>query len=138
MPSIGGRELDLCKLFKAVYVRGGSMQVSQRKLWKEIVNEFQIPSSCTSASFTLRNHYNKCLLAYEERYFQQNSPELIVNSGGLAFISGPGPGRPVGSGNNSSHHHAQMLAHQNQLLVAAMFEQPQLIPSKASGALSNQ
>jgi hypothetical protein len=69
VPSIGGRELDLCKLFKAVYVRGGSMQVSQRKLWKEIVNEFQIPSSCTSASFTLRNHYNKCLLAYEERYF---------------------------------------------------------------------
>lgn len=28
VPSIGGKELDLCKLFKAVYVRGGSMQVS--------------------------------------------------------------------------------------------------------------
>ena len=40
VPSIGGRELDLCKLYKAVYVRGGSVQVSTRKLWKEIVNEF--------------------------------------------------------------------------------------------------
>lgn len=70
VPSIGGKELDLCKLYKAVYVRGGSVQVSTRKLWKEIVNEFQIPSSCTSASFTLRNHYNKCLLAYETRWLQ--------------------------------------------------------------------
>lgn len=77
VPSIGGRELDLCKLFKAVFVRGGSQQVSSRKLWKEIVNEFQIPSSCTSASFTLRNHYNKCLLAFENKYFSQNHPELI-------------------------------------------------------------
>jgi hypothetical protein len=25
VPSIGGRELDLCKLFKAVYIRGGSI-----------------------------------------------------------------------------------------------------------------
>ena len=40
VPSIGGKELDLCKLFRAVYIRGGSVSVSSRKLWKEIVNEF--------------------------------------------------------------------------------------------------
>lgn len=101
VPSIGGKELDLCKLFKAVFVRGGSQQVSSRKLWKEIVNEFQIPSSCTSASFTLRNHYNKCLLAFENKYFSQHHPELIDQSDGLPVLSGPGPGRPVGSGNQN-------------------------------------
>lgn len=99
MPSIGGKELDLCKLYKAVYVRGGSVQVSSRKLWKEIVNEFQIPSSCTSASFTLRNHYNRCLLAFENKFLQDNHPEAIQDRG-HAFASGPGPGRPVGSGSN--------------------------------------
>lgn len=57
VPSIGGRELDLCKFFKAVILRGGYSRVSSFKLWKEIVNEFEIPASCTSASFTLRNHY---------------------------------------------------------------------------------
>ena len=62
VPSIGGRELDLCKFFKAVILRGGYQRVSSFKLWKEIVNEFEIPPSCTSASFTLRNHYNRCLL----------------------------------------------------------------------------
>jgi hypothetical protein len=61
VPSIGGRELDLCKLFKAVVERGGSQRVSNNKLWREIVNLFEIPSSCTSASFTLRNHFSKCL-----------------------------------------------------------------------------
>jgi ARID/BRIGHT DNA binding domain len=69
VPSLGGRELDLCKLYKAVISRGGSHRVSNNKLWKEIVNEFEIPASCTSASFTLRNHYNKCLLQYEKKYF---------------------------------------------------------------------
>jgi hypothetical protein len=98
VPSIGGKELDLCKLFKAVYVRGGSMQVSTRKLWKEIVNEFQIPSSCTSASFTLRNHYNKCLLAFEAKFMQENHPELI-SSQDIDRMT-PGPGRPVGSASN--------------------------------------
>ncbi len=65
VPSIGGRELDLCKFFKAVIIRGGYQRVSSFKLWKEIVNEFEIPPSCTSASFTLRNHYNRCLLQFE-------------------------------------------------------------------------
>ena len=69
MPSLGGKELDLCKLYKAVISRGGSNRVSNNKLWKEIVNEFEIPASCTSASFTLRNHYNKCLYQYEKKYF---------------------------------------------------------------------
>jgi hypothetical protein len=69
VPSIGGKELDLCKLFKAAILRGGSQRVSNNKLWKEIVNQFEIPSSCTSASFTLRNHYNKCLLQYEKKFY---------------------------------------------------------------------
>jgi len=52
-----------------VVSRGGSNRVSNNKLWKEIVNEFEIPTSCTSASFTLRNHYNKCLYQYEKKHY---------------------------------------------------------------------
>ena len=68
IPQIGGRELNLYHLYKAVCKRGGAQVVSQNKLWKEIVNEFGLPPSCTSASFTLRNHYSKYLLAYEQKY----------------------------------------------------------------------
>lgn len=57
------------RLYKTVTKRGGSQLVTNNKQWKEIVNEFGLPSTCTSASFTLRNHYQKLLLAYEQKYF---------------------------------------------------------------------
>ena len=38
-------------------------------MWKEIVNEFGLPTTCTSASFTLRNHYTRFLLGFEQKYF---------------------------------------------------------------------
>lgn len=77
VPQIGGKELDLYKLFKEVIGRGGSQVVSDNKLWKEIVNALDLPASCTSASFTLRNHYNRCLHAYEHYYLKsKNNPNV--------------------------------------------------------------
>ena len=57
--------------------------VSNHKLWKEIVDEFGLPSTCTSASFTLKNHYQKYLLGYEQRFFfgkddTADLPELVA------------------------------------------------------------
>lgn len=71
VPQIGGKELDLFKLFKEVTNRGGFGAVCENKQWKEIVNALDLPASCTSASFTLRNHYSKCLQEYEA--FQNRS-----------------------------------------------------------------
>ena len=65
IPQIGGKELDLLQLYNSVIRRGGAQKVTNNKLWKEIVSEFDLPPSCTSASFTLKNHYQKYLLAYE-------------------------------------------------------------------------
>ena len=50
------------KFYKLVF------QVSNNKLWKEIVNEFGLPPTCTSASFTLRNHYSRFLYGFEQKY----------------------------------------------------------------------
>ncbi|KAL4509398.1 hypothetical protein ABPG72_018329 [Tetrahymena utriculariae] len=75
IPQIGGRELDFFKLYKAVIKRGGAQAVSNNKMWKEIVNEFGFPSTCTSASFTLRNHYTRFLLGYEQKYFFHKGDE---------------------------------------------------------------
>jgi len=81
VPQIGGKELDLYKLFKEVIGRGGSHQVSENKQWKEIVNALELPATCTSASFTLRNHYSKCLHAYEAYYLKaQQNPGMTLNS----------------------------------------------------------
>jgi hypothetical protein len=80
VPQIGGKELDLYKLFKEVVGRGGYNQVCDNKQWKEIVNSLDLPASCTSASFTLRNHYNKYLQAYENYYLKvQSNPSAAIN-----------------------------------------------------------
>ncbi|KRX05183.1 Armadillo-type fold [Pseudocohnilembus persalinus] len=64
-PTIGGKDLDFYVLYSSVCQRGGAIKVSDNKLWREIVNELKLPSSCTSASFTLKNHYAKYLLGFE-------------------------------------------------------------------------
>ncbi len=84
IPQIGGKELDLLALYTAVIKRGGAENVSNKKLWKEIVNEFDLPPSCTSASFTLKNHYQKYLLAYEQKvYFKKEEGEMLRELGRL-------------------------------------------------------
>ena len=57
--------------------------MSHNKMWKEIVDEFGLPSTCTSASFTLKNHYQRYLLAYEQKYYfgkddNAELPELVA------------------------------------------------------------
>lgn len=78
IPYIGAKELDLHALYLSVTKRGGAENVSNHKLWKEIVAEFSLPSSCTSASFTLKNHYQKYLLEYEQKYFFNKSDQEII------------------------------------------------------------
>ena len=80
VPQIGGKELNLCKLFKAAILRGGFQRVTTNKLWKEIVNQFEIPSSCTSASFTLKSHFTRCLWQYEKKFYESQGN---TNSSGL-------------------------------------------------------
>jgi hypothetical protein len=84
VPLIGAKELDLYALYQSVVKRGGAENVSTNKLWKEIVNEFDLPSTCTSASFTLKNHYQKYLLAYEQKFFfKKDEGDMIRELGNL-------------------------------------------------------
>lgn len=69
IPQIGGKELDVYKLYTSVTSRGGYEKVTVNKDWKNIVHEFDLPASCTSASFTLKHHYVKYLLHYERKHF---------------------------------------------------------------------
>lgn len=104
VPQIGGKELNLCKLFKAAILRGGFQRVTNNKLWKEIVNQFEIPPSCTSASFTLKSHYLRCLLQYEKKFYESQGN---INSNGLTSEGLPPlrPGVPhlIDSRSNGMH-----------------------------------
>ena len=84
VPQIGGKELDLHELYQSVIKKGGAQKVTGQKMWKEIVKEFDLPRSCTSGSYTLRNHYEKYLLAYEQKFhFGKNEEEMVRELGNV-------------------------------------------------------
>ena len=86
IPQIGGKELDCYKLYNSVVGRGGFQKVSSNKLWKEVVKELGLPASCTSASFTLKNHYQRCLLYYEQTHFLGGSVAVYsISKANLTF-----------------------------------------------------
>nr|GMD34298.1 high mobility group B protein 15-like [Ipomoea batatas]GME07539.1 high mobility group B protein 15-like [Ipomoea batatas] len=69
IPVIGGKYLDLHRLFVEVTSRGGFSKVLGEKRWKEVTTVFNFPSSATNASFILRKYYASLLHHYERIYY---------------------------------------------------------------------
>ncbi|AES77227.1 high mobility group B protein 15 [Medicago truncatula] len=69
VPIIGGKELDLCRLFIEVTSRGGIEKLMKERRWKEVTAAFSFPSTATNASFVLRKYYSSLLYHYEQIYY---------------------------------------------------------------------
>ncbi|XP_012532312.1 protein dead ringer isoform X2 [Monomorium pharaonis] len=66
LPIMAKSVLDLYELYKLVVMRGGLVEVINKKLWQEIIKGLRLPASITSAAFTLRTQYMKYLYPYEK------------------------------------------------------------------------
>ncbi|CAF1923729.1 hypothetical protein HID58_064007 [Brassica napus] len=91
VPIIGGKDLDLHKLFKEVTSRGGISKIVNERRWKEVTATFVFPPTATNASFVLRKYYFSLLKNYEQLYFfrsnvQTPPPDILQNP------SAAGPG----------------------------------------------
>ena len=64
-PVFGGKKLDLQALFDAVTTRGGFDAVCRAKQWRDIARVLDAPATVSSASFALRQMYEKWLLSFE-------------------------------------------------------------------------
>lgn len=65
IPIMAKHVLDLYELYNLVVERGGLVEVINKKIWREITKGLNLPSSITSAAFTLRTQYMKYLYPYE-------------------------------------------------------------------------
>lgn len=74
IPIMAKHVLDLYELFRLVVSKGGLVEVINKKLWREITKGLNLPSSITSAAFTLRTQYMKYLYPYECEKLQLSSP----------------------------------------------------------------
>lgn len=74
LPIMAKSVLDLYELYNLVIARGGLVDVINKKLWQEIIKGLHLPSSITSAAFTLRTQYMKYLYPYECEKKNLSSP----------------------------------------------------------------
>ncbi|CAM4584539.1 unnamed protein product [Leuciscus chuanchicus] len=65
IPIMAKQVLDLFMLYKLVTEKGGLVEVINKKIWREITKGLNLPTSITSAAFTLRTQYMKYLYPYE-------------------------------------------------------------------------
>ncbi|PWA43831.1 ARID DNA-binding domain, High mobility group box domain protein [Artemisia annua] len=69
IPIVGGRDLDLHRLFMEVTSRGGIRKVLEEKKWRDVTNCFSFPPSATNASFILRKYYMSLIHHFEQVYY---------------------------------------------------------------------
>lgn len=115
-PTISKNPLDLFRLYLSVKERGGFMEVTKNKTWKDVAGLLGIGAS-SSAAYTLRKHYTKHLLAFECHFDRGGvDPQPIISQfegsskkkGAKSTSSVPSPGSsnsqdsfPAGSTNTS-------------------------------------
>ncbi|KAI2808693.1 AT-rich interactive domain-containing protein 3A [Blomia tropicalis] len=77
IPIMAKQVLDLYELYQLVVARGGLVEVINKKIWREITKGLNLPSSITSAAFTLRTQYMKYLYPYECEKEKLSSPDEL-------------------------------------------------------------
>ncbi|KAI8357827.1 ARID DNA-binding domain-containing protein [Choanephora cucurbitarum] len=64
-PVLGGRRLDLYKIFQVVANSGGFEEVTKNRGWKQVGDIFQFPSTCTNSAYILKGVYIRNLVIHE-------------------------------------------------------------------------
>merc|ERR1719326_1891387 len=80
LPIMAKQVLDLYELYNLVVARGGLVEVINKKQCQEIIKGLGLPSSITSAAFTLRTQYTKYLYPYEIHTKGLSNPDDLQNA----------------------------------------------------------
>ncbi|KAI8093857.1 uncharacterized protein BX664DRAFT_330754 [Halteromyces radiatus] len=65
-PVLGGKKVDLYKLFQKVQEAGGFDQVTKNRTWKQIGDAFNFPPTCTNSAYILKGLYIRNLIGWED------------------------------------------------------------------------
>uniref|UniRef100_A0A452TJH9 AT-rich interactive domain-containing protein 3 n=1 Tax=Ursus maritimus TaxID=29073 RepID=A0A452TJH9_URSMA len=91
VPIMAKQVLDLYALFRLVTAKGGLVEVINRKVWREVTRGLSLPTTITSAAFTLRTQYMKYLYPYECETRALSSPGELQAAIDSSRREGPTP-----------------------------------------------
>nr|DAD48147.1 TPA_asm: hypothetical protein HUJ06_018084 [Nelumbo nucifera] len=81
VPTMGGKSLDLHRLFVEATSQGGLEEVIRDHKWRCVISVFNFPSTITNASFVLYKYYISLLHHYEQLYFfRKNIPSVQASN----------------------------------------------------------
>ncbi|KAJ1341825.1 hypothetical protein BSLG_003598 [Batrachochytrium salamandrivorans] len=106
-PVLGGKNLDLLKIYKMVIEAGGYELVTHERGWKKIGIPFDLPTTCTNSAFVFKQIYQKYLYCYELTYSQTRS--AVSGADGIQSTveaSVGTPGRTAATTTNATTPHA--------------------------------
>ncbi|KAI9274069.1 hypothetical protein EDC94DRAFT_593711 [Helicostylum pulchrum] len=91
-PVLGGKRLDLLKIYKTVIEAGGYEKVTLNRGWKQVGDPFNFPVTCTNSAYSIKSFYTKYLLGWEEEHYWKRHwtppQELLIN---YQKAASPGP-----------------------------------------------
>ncbi|KAJ3174937.1 Chromatin structure-remodeling complex protein rsc9 [Geranomyces variabilis] len=76
-PVLGGKRLDLYKIYQWVTEAGGYEQVTSARGWKKIMDPFNLPATCTNSAYVAKQLYQKYLYNYEQ-FKVHNKPIDVI------------------------------------------------------------
>ncbi|XP_076444458.1 uncharacterized protein LOC143282674 [Babylonia areolata] len=79
IPRIGGREVDLYRLYRTVTDLGGWQKVNNDLLWEDVQEDFNVPMACTNGSQALKYIYFRYLNIYEKVHFLGLDPDSCAD-----------------------------------------------------------
>lgn len=68
VPIIGGGPLDLFKLQQEVLLLGGLHNVVDKRAFRIVAQQLELPATCTSAAYVLKGTYERFLYHYEQLF----------------------------------------------------------------------
>lgn len=126
IPIMAKHVLDLYELYRLVVAKGGLVEVINKKLWREITKGLNLPSSITSAAFTLRTQYMKYLYPYECEKLKMSSPselQAAIDGNrregrrpiyGFEYSSPTGTNNPLGHTPNMANQNNRLKQNEHQ------------------------
>ncbi|GAB5593095.1 Chromatin structure-remodeling complex protein rsc9 [Umbelopsis nana] len=134
-PVLGGKKLDLLKIWQRVQEAGGFEQVTQSRTWKQVGDPFNFPVTCTNSAYVLKAVYIKYMLGYEEekvwgRTWVPPKDALEVNQRPGQLSSSPVPPKPPVAYKPTNTVRRTATAFAPQPTLAQYAPQPQMIQQR--------
>ncbi|KAJ3300363.1 hypothetical protein HK104_001326 [Borealophlyctis nickersoniae] len=92
-PVLGGKKLDLFRIYKWVQEAGGYEKVTQERGWKKVTTPFDLPPTCTNSAYVVKQLYQRYLYNWEQVHVHGKPLSMLVKRPFETMMGSDSPGQ---------------------------------------------